>query len=374
MRLVARYGVDRALLLGDADSRALQRGEEVHAHHRVGDFVLEQLGQPVAQVVLEVAEGEAVQHRVRQRVARDVGDRHVAHLLVDRRDDARRRHARVDHEAQAAAPLQRLPLALAEDLHAALHDLAVGDDHRFPVARLDQGRAPADVAHLSREAVDAHPVADLHGVVDLDGEAAEQVAERVLHGEGDHRREDRGGRDDAREVDPGAAQLHEAVDHVRHQDDDVLDDARPLAPYEWQEEPKCGKAGKANDRDRGDDAKERLHHGSGVGERQGIERDRARLAEHADQEQPQRIQVDRALRGPELQEQDREREGEQRQPGHIGMQQPAQAVVVLAHQKRIRPMSMSRHITQSPRKLYQGWVKVAGRFFSKKKCPTQANA
>ena len=346
----------------------------MHAHHGVRELVLQQLGEPIAQVVLEVALGEAVQHRGRPGRARHVGDRHVAHLFVDGRDDARRRHARIDHEAQAAAPLQRLPLALAEDRHPAFHDLAVGDDHGLPVARLDQGRAPADVAHLAREAVDAHPVADLDGVVDLDGEAAEQVAERVLHREGDHRGEDRRGGDDAREVDPGAAQLHEAVDHVRHQDDDVLDDARPLAPYEWQQEAKCGKAGNADERDRGDDAKDRLHHRGGVGERQRMERDRAGLAEHADQEEPQRIQVDRALRGPELQEQDGEREGEEGQPGDFGMQERAQAVVVLGHQKRIRPMSMSRHITQSPSRLYQGWLKVAGRFFSKKKCPTQANA
>ena len=41
-------------------------------------------------------------------------------------------------------------------------------------------------------------------------------------------------------------------------------------------------------------------------------------------------------------------------------------------QKRIRPVSMSLNMTQSPRKLYSGYWKVAGRFFSNMKWPTQA--
>ena len=36
-------------------------------------------------------------------------------------------------------------------------------------------------------------------------------------------------------------------------------------------------------------------------------------------------------------------------------------------QNRIRPTSMSRNITKSPARLYQGWENVAGRLCSKKK-------
>jgi hypothetical protein len=39
----------------------------------------------------------------------------------------------------------------------------------------------------------------------------------------------------------------------------------------------------------------------------------------------------------------------------------------------ILPTQISLNITQSPIRLYNGWRKVAGRFFSKKKCPTHAN-
>ena len=42
-------------------------------------------------------------------------------------------------------------------------------------------------------------------------------------------------------------------------------------------------------------------------------------------------------------------------------------------QNRMRPVRMSLNITQSPMNEYSGCLKVAGRFFSKKKCPTHAN-
>ncbi|MNN38561.1 hypothetical protein D3C81_1525660 [compost metagenome] len=41
-------------------------------------------------------------------------------------------------------------------------------------------------------------------------------------------------------------------------------------------------------------------------------------------------------------------------------------------QNATRPRIMSRYMTKSPSRLYSGCWKVAGRFFSKKKCPTQA--
>ena len=43
-------------------------------------------------------------------------------------------------------------------------------------------------------------------------------------------------------------------------------------------------------------------------------------------------------------------------------------------QNLILPIRMSLYITQSPTNEYSGCLNVAGRFFSKKKCPTHANA
>ena len=264
---------------------------------------------------------EVVQHGLRRRRARHVVDRHVAHFLVHGGDDARGRHARIDHEAQAPAPLPRLALALAEDRDAAFHDHAVRDDDRLPVARLDEGRAPADVAHLALDLVDAHPVADLHGVVDLDRESAEHVAEGVLHGEGDDRGEDGGGGDETREVDAGAAQLDEAVHHIGDQDHQVLDDARPFAAHHRQHQAEDGEAQQADGPDGGDDAEDGLQHRRGAGERERVEDEGEALAEDADQEQPQGVEIHAALVRPEAKQERGQREREHREPADFGMQQ-----------------------------------------------------
>src|SRR5581483_2516890 len=50
----------------------------------------------------------------------------------------------------------------------------------------------------------------------------------------------------------------------------------------------------------------------------------------------------------------------------------ARALALAQRHSGILPTIMSFHITQSPARLYQGCEKVAGRFFSKKKWPTQA--
>ena len=199
VRLVARDGVHRALRLGDADAGALQRGEQVHAHHRVGGVVLHEVGEEVAQLVAQVALRRSRTARSSARRARDVGDRQLAHLVVDDGDHARRRHARVDHEVEDAAPLQRRAFALAEDRDARLSSACCSAPPRFPSCASRSGssasgcRAPGRSTSSTRD-----PVADLHRVVELDGEAAEHVAKGVLHGEGDHRGEDRGGGDEAR--------------------------------------------------------------------------------------------------------------------------------------------------------------------------------
>src|SRR5437660_1262649 len=87
--------------------------------------------------------------------------------------------------------------------------------------------------------------------------------------------------------------------------------------------------------------------------RVSMRRERAGLAEHPDQEEPQRVQVDRAFGRAEPEQQHRQRECQQGEPRHFGVQERAKAIL-LAHQNLIRPLSMSRHIAQSPMKLYKG--------------------
>ena len=211
----------------------------MHAHHRVGGVILEKVGEKVAQVVAQVAVLEAVQDAARRRNAGDVGDGELAHLVLDHGDEPGRRHPRVDHEVEGAPPRRVRAFAPAEDRDAALHERAVGDEDRLPVAGLEQRGAPADVAHPAGQlVVDPDPVAHLDRVVELDRESAKHVAQRVLHGEGDDRGEDRRGGHQAAEVHPGAAQLREPVDDVGDHDGKVLDDARGALARERQQQAK----------------------------------------------------------------------------------------------------------------------------------------
>ena len=58
--------------------------------------------------------------------------------------------------------------------------LRVGDDDRLVGVRRDRHVAPADADDLPDHLVDAHPVADAAGLLELQRDAAPQVAERLL--------------------------------------------------------------------------------------------------------------------------------------------------------------------------------------------------
>ena len=77
-----------------------------------------------------------------------------------------------------------------------------------------------------------HPVADAARLLELDRDAAPQVAERLLRRERQRTGHDRGRRDEAREVDADGVQ---PVDHVadeRQRYDELVQDPRDLAPRE----------------------------------------------------------------------------------------------------------------------------------------------
>src|SRR5205814_644747 len=103
-------------------------------------------------------------------------------------------------EIDPLAVLTRLPGAAAQDDDLRLHQDAIGNHHRIPVARFDGSLPPANLFHLTFLLIDAQPIADVDGVFHLQSEAAHDVAECVLERKADDGGDDRRGRDDAGDV------------------------------------------------------------------------------------------------------------------------------------------------------------------------------
>ena len=255
------------------DAVALERGEQVHAHGAVGAVVAPGIGEPVAQRVAALAERELHQRAVRARLARHVLDLGAGERLLGRRDHPRRRHVEVDVEPDPAAPAHLLPVGVADDAEARADERAVGDDHEVAVARAHRGMPPADVGHPAREVVELDPVPDRDRLVDLEEQAAERVAERVLHGEGEHRGDHRRGGDQAREVHAGEPQLDRAPGEGAEHQRDVLGDARGPRARRRQREAEEHERGEPDRRqpcEQGRYASRDLH--GAPGERAGAER------------------------------------------------------------------------------------------------------
>ena len=188
----------------------LEGGEDVMAHVGVGEVVRAGVDQPVAQLVAGVAVAELPQQALRRGGEADVGDAGGLDVVQDGAGDPCRRHREVDVEVDQPALLRHgLPL-VADDRIAVFHQVAVGDDDPFAVAGDDGGVAPLDVADPPGDFVDLDPVADFEGVVHLQREAAKEVAEGVLHRDGDHRGEHRRGGEQVIELDAGKVRRRKA--------------------------------------------------------------------------------------------------------------------------------------------------------------------
>ena len=111
----------------------------------------------------------------------DIGDFGFVDRRLNHRNHPCRRGAEIDIEKNLPPPCQCFAGAAAQNQKLALHQHAVRHHHGFAVARLDRSRAPAHVDNAPGEVVDFEPVADAHRVVELHREAADDVAERVLH-------------------------------------------------------------------------------------------------------------------------------------------------------------------------------------------------
>ena len=139
-----------------------------------------------------------------------------------------------DDKKRAARPRLRL----REIADRGLGELTVGDDHVGLVER-DHLRGPPihldDPADMGRHGVVLDPITDFERMLGVDGEAGEDVAERVLEGEPKHGGDQRRAGDELAGIDPrvpeddqqrhGQQQATEDVDEdLRHRPGDALPD------------------------------------------------------------------------------------------------------------------------------------------------------
>jgi len=67
-----------------------------------------------------------------------------------------------------------------------LGELAVGDHHRHVVERDHARRAPVHLHHAAGRALHLHPVSDAEGVLDVERDAAEEIADHALQRKAQH--------------------------------------------------------------------------------------------------------------------------------------------------------------------------------------------
>ena len=297
MRLVFLDQVHGLLGLRNPYPYALECGEQVHAHPRVGRIVVGQVGEEIAQRETQVAVLESEQHAGGLGSLRDVGDFSFADRGLGRCDYARRRHAGVDVKIDPAPPLQRRAFALAQHLELALHEHAVRDHHGFPIARLHRSETPADVGHAADHVVDFDPVTHADRIVELQRKAAEHVTERVLHRERKHGRDDCRSGENPAEVEAETTQMNEREHDVRTRDDEVFDDARGPQPDQRQQQAEDRESAQAHDRDRSHHDEHREQHLGDARIVHHLHRRARELPEHAEDEQRQRIAERRPLQG-----------------------------------------------------------------------------
>ena len=120
--------------------------------------------------------------------------------------------------------------------------------------------------------------------------AGEHVAERVLHGEGDHRGEDRRGGDEAGDRRPRRAAARSRRPRTRRRSPGPRRCAAAAAGSTGSSRRKPTNPAEADQRDRGDDARDGVHvpAASGTGAARSSD---AGLDGEADEEQPQRVEV-----------------------------------------------------------------------------------
>ena len=142
----------------------------------------------------EPALGDLDEQRQRTRVAQEaVG---LAGRLEEQRLHLGDVH--VQREAEDVAAHEG-PLAPREVRHQPLRHRLVGDGHELLADGEQPRRAPGDLEDLTAEAltarVDLHPVTQAEGAIQLEGDAGEELSQRVLQRQAQDHRHDRGRRE-----------------------------------------------------------------------------------------------------------------------------------------------------------------------------------
>ena len=120
--------------------------------------------------------------------------------------------------------------APGEHDHAILGHLRVRDDHGLVGVGRERQVPPPDSDDLPGDAVDADPVADPAGVVELQRHAAPEVLERLAQRQCDAARDNRRRRDDAREIDADGVHPVETEHDEEQREQHVGQDPRDAEP------------------------------------------------------------------------------------------------------------------------------------------------
>ena len=299
--------MDASFIHRQLDTRALQCSHDVPAYNRIRRIIRGQISQPIAHRVAHVAFVVHVhQHAIGQRVLRHIGNVGLLDGFFDHSDHPGRRDIHAYVEPHPAPPLHRLPGAPPQHQKFALHQLAVGKHHGFPVARLDQRGTPAYIHHPAGNVVHLDPVADLDGVIHLQCQAAEDIAQRVLHRECHHGGNHRRGRDDAAQIQPGVAQPHQPPGDVADDDENVFCNARRRDAHPRQDDAEHHQPPQANRRDAGPDQSGFVEYRGGGGELQRVDQAADELQQQTGKEESQRVQDAFALFLQEMEQQERQ--------------------------------------------------------------------
>ena len=178
----------------------------------------------------------------------------------NRRWASPRRQRRGGHDRHRAAHL-RIRSGVVPDRCARERAVRHGDLHA--IVREQAGRAPVDLDHLRgvrRVRIELHPVPHREGLLRLDREACEEVAQCLLQRETDHGGHERGAGEQGARLHPGGAQHHESDRGVQRALHDLLQDSRqgrtPLPLVERVQDDERGTGDRAEDRGERDEMQE----------------------------------------------------------------------------------------------------------------------
>ena len=124
----------------------------------------------------------------------------------------------------------------------------------------------------------------------MQGQAAEDVAQRILHGERHHGGNHRRGRDDAAQIQPGVAQPHQPPGDIADDDKNVFGDARRHDAQSRQDDAEHQQPAQTNHRDAGSDQAGFVEHCCCGDELQRVNQAADKLQHQAGKEENQRIQ------------------------------------------------------------------------------------